>query len=249
MKPIPLVLLVVLVILPIGVFGNRTVLADFSGDPSYNVLIQTSSTQLNPGDHLKIELFITGLGDVESSKLYVVIPDQLPNDGAINFTARKYIYINKTEVRAYYEPKTNSAPGFYHLISKDMYKMVDISEIEGFEESFKGSDLSGASGLILGETRTTDNPAYSAPYTVDITIAENASAGDYKISILYTYGNSGKWYQDERVVDLHVNYIYEREYFKWLIFIGTLIAGLAGLDYIIKMFKHLWNWLKHLVDC
>ncbi len=252
MKLIPLVLLVVsvvLVILPIGVFGNRTVLADFSGDPSYNLLIQTSRTQFNSGDNLKIELFITGLGDVDTSKLYVVIPDQLPNNGTINFTAREYKHTSPSKVKAYYEPQNLSPPSFYHLVSKDMYRMVDISEIEGFEEAFQRADISGASGLMLGEARTTDNPTYFAPYTIDFIIAENAPARDYKISVLYTYGNLGRWYQDEGVVDVHVNYIYEREYFKWLIYLVSFLAAFCGLEYIIKSMKQLWNWLKRLCDC
>jgi len=235
-------------ICPLTGFGNRVELANFSGDPSYTLLIQTSNTQLNPGDPFKIELFITGFGDVELSKLYVNIPEQLPNNGTINFTKRKYEYLNPSKVRASYEPNTTS-PGFYHLISEDIYRMVDINEIEWLEEAFQRTDLIGASGLILGETKTINNPIYSAPYTIDFIIAENASAGDYKIPILYTYGNSDRWYQDERVVDLHVNYIYDSEHFKWLIYSVTFLAGLAGLEYILKSLKQLWNWLKRLCDC
>jgi|GEM_PF-2734464 hypothetical protein len=244
MNFIPLALLVILIILPTDVSGNRTVLADFSGDTSYNILIQTSRTQLNPGDHLRIELFITGLGDVEISKLYVVIPVQLPSNGKINFTDRKYNRISPSEFKSYYESRNFSSNGFYHLISKNTYMMLDISAIEGLEEAFQGTDLSGASGLILGETRTNDNPTYFAPYTIDFIIAENASAGDYKISILYTYGNLNRWYQDEEVINVHINYIYEREYFKWLIYIVTFIAALNLLEHINRLRKRLWNWLS-----
>jgi len=244
MRLIPLVLLIVLVIMPIDVLGNRIVLADFTGDPSYNILTQTSQTQLNPGDRLRIELFITGLGDIESSKIFVTIPDKLPNIETINFTKRKYNHTDSPKFEPYYKTG-HFGTNFYHLIPKDMYMMVDLSSIKGLEEAFQGADLSGPSGLVLGETRTTCDPTYSAPYTIDFITAENASAGDYRVHILYTYGYLGKWYQDEEFVDVHVNHIYEREYFKWIIYIVTFLAAVCGLEYIIKFLICLRSEISH----
>jgi|WetSurSiteA1Bulk_404760.scaffolds.fasta_scaffold32172_1 hypothetical protein len=54
--------------------SNKLSDMSFNGEPSYNILVHTSDPHLDPGDKFKIEIFISGAGDVDLSRISFSIP-------------------------------------------------------------------------------------------------------------------------------------------------------------------------------
>jgi hypothetical protein len=58
----------------------------FNGEPSYNILVHTSDPHLDPGDKFKIEIFISGAGDVDLSRISFSIPQFIVKGGKVKLT-------------------------------------------------------------------------------------------------------------------------------------------------------------------
>ena len=84
MKRIILLLIIFTVIYSLSGFScgqeNSTL---NENEPSYSLLARTSDTQLSAGDDFKIELFISGAGDVELSGISTNIPEQITKNNEV----------------------------------------------------------------------------------------------------------------------------------------------------------------------
>jgi len=190
--------------------------------------LQTSDTTLNAGENFKIELFITGAGDINLSKILVSIPEYIVKDRRVKFTSVDYSLIDSN--KKIFHPSLEiqeEEPSFYMLPSPIMY-MYFGAENENF--SIKPH--------IGGEMIYQLNGTNYAPYTIDFAIANNASAGDRDILISFIYKYGGKWYQDSKTIRLHINHWYEKRF--WQDFLQlTILLGFALT--LLLLLKEIWS--------
>ena len=211
--------------------GNRSNEMNFNGEPQYTIVAQTSDTNVDPGSNFKAELFISGAGDVNLSKISVSIPRYIVKGSKAKLTILNYRIIdpgNRT-VNGELEVK-NIDPQFY-LLLPDIWYMLPSNDNDYFSGEPK----------IFGEsTYIFENGTHYAPYTIEFTVANNATAGDHDIFINYIYKHSNKWFQDTKIIRLHIRPWYERDFARYAFF-ATAIWAIISILYWIK--KYLLPWL------
>lgn len=225
-----------------GVIGSTI---DLSGEPSYSLLIKTSNTQLNPKNNFTFDIFLSGLGNVDFSKLVVSISRDIVKGGKVNYTEIDYDDCTADPINNSKElcGKTISGPvdpSFWTPVSNDYYRTVKNKELQN---EFSGKLVGAATIGELTYALKPDQPQ-RAPFSVSFVIADDAPPGDHNIEIVYTYGNKGKWFQDKQTIKIHVNRFYEKEWFHK---ITTLLAYLSivvlSMQFIIGIKKFV-NWLE-----
>lgn len=210
----------------------------FSGEPQYAIKIQTTNTIVNPGEKFMMELFITGAGDVNVSKILVSIPQYVVRGGRIRLTSLNYNYSlvdpNNMIIHPNLEAQDQS-PNFYLIPPKILYKFVSDKD-DNFLPKPK----------ILGEVYYMLNGTNYAPYTIDFVIANDATPGDQDIFINFIYKNSDRWFQDSKTIRLHINHWYEKSF--WQVFL-QLTALLGFVLTVLLLVKELMPYLKGLKKC
>ncbi len=177
-----------------------------------------------------LKLFISGAGDVNLSRISVFIPQYIVKDGKAKLTILNYRIIdpgNRT-VQGELEVK-NIDPSFY-LLLPDIWYMLGSNNI----------DYLSVEPKIFGEsTYLFENGTHYAPYTIEFTVANNSFAGDHDIFVNYIYKNSNKWFQDSKVIRLHIRPWYERDLARYAFFATAIWAIISILYFIKKLFMAL----------
>jgi hypothetical protein len=194
--------------------GHCSVVTSLDGEPSYSLMLTTSNTQLSSGDNFTIEIRISGMGDVNVSKIVFSIPQYIPNDKIVTLMMMNFTPINDNPSNIHTEPIIlTRPPGFWILIPNVIYDLILIDETA----TFYGDKLSGASPLTLGES--------IAPYMIHFKIADDAPPGDHDISIIYCYkDNNQKWYQDKQTIKIHIKRFYENAWFQVIASVATILG-------------------------
>ncbi|MEI6105346.1 MAG: hypothetical protein WCP70_15540, partial [Methanothrix sp.] len=117
--------------------GNGSSEMSFYGAPQYTIITQTSDTNVDPGSNFKVELFISGAGDVNLSRILVSIPRYIVKDAKAKLTILNYRIIdpgNRT-VQGELEVK-NIDPRFY-LLLPDIWYMLEDSYLLAFKRNLR----------------------------------------------------------------------------------------------------------------
>jgi hypothetical protein len=210
-----------------------TATKSFHGEPQYTLKIQTSDTILNPGGKFKMELGITGVGDVNLSKILVSIPQYIVKGGKIKLTTLNYSWVDPKKNTVHPTPEVQDQEPSFYLILPDIWYML-VAE---------GSNTFSPKPQIFGEASYQLNGTNYAPYTIDFVIANNATAGDRDIFINFIYKYADKWYQDSKTVRLHINHWYEtgfwQTFLQWAALLGFTLTFLLLMKelipYLIKL--------------
>jgi hypothetical protein len=205
----------------------------FSGEPQYLIKIQTSNTIVSPGEKFRMELFITGAGDVNLSKIYVSIPQYIVRGGRIKLTSLNYSFVDPNNMTIHPNIKArDQSPNFYLIPPKILYEFVSDKD-DNFLPTPK----------ILGEVYYTLNGTNYAPYTIDFVIANNATPGDQDLFVSFIYKYSDRWFQDSKTIRLHINNWYQES--LWQIFL-QLAALLGFVLTVLLLVKELMSYLIKL---
>lgn len=208
--------MVIIIINTCSVSGNTP---SFYGEPQYAIKVQTSDTTLDPGTPFKIELFITGAGDVNFSRISISIPDYIITKRIVKFTSLNYTVIDQKNRIIRGNPKIqNEEPSFYVIVPDILY-MLPAENGDNFSPK----------PLTFGEATYQLNGTNYAPYTVDFVVANNATAGDRDISINFIYKYIDKWYQDAKTIRLHINHWYETEFWRTALELGAILGIILSL--------------------
>jgi len=191
-----------------------------------------------------MDLYISGSGDVDFSKLYVSIPDYIPKNRKINLTKINFACTDinpftKTQI-CHGEPITAiETPTFWNWISPYYYRSPYING----NDEFSGLPISGSAPMIVGEGNILDSKGTShAPFSINFTVAEDAPPGDHDISITYSYQNKGKWYEDRQNIKVHINRFYETDKFYSIAAAFTILSFIVLMIQIIKDGKKLMDY-------
>jgi hypothetical protein len=187
----------------------------FNGNPAYAIEIKTKNNHVNRNDDFSIDIYISGAGNVECSKLKVSIPDDIVKDDQCELAQLEYGGINI--------PINNFIPST-NKISLRPSHVIGLSNIYFCPE--------GQSLANIGEI----NFRGQAPFTIKFRIAEDASGGDHNIYINLFYKFNDSWYIEKQNVPIHVNQWYEAELIHWVAICALLIGILASILKITNFF-------------
>lgn len=191
----------------------------FSGIPSYTIITNSDTFVANQEDHISINIFIAGAGDVEANKFEVSIPPYLIKDSV---EEEDFFTINNTYVvdEAHY-------PKYPQKISIWQNKFTKILPDYFFNNNpnFINSTLINTGDLQISKT-------LSAPLTIDFTIADNAPPGDHEITLNLWYKNASQWYNSQSNIKIHIKYWYESDYLQYLVYASI---GIIIIEFIFKL--------------
>ena len=209
----------------------------FYGEPQYAIKALTSDTTLDQGSKFRMELYITGAGDVNLSRIFVSIPKYIVNNGKVKLTELKYIPIDPGNGTYRGKPEINDSmnSSFYLPVDPILYQLPA-----------ERGEIFSPKMLILGEASYLVNETYYAPFTVDFVIAKNATGGDREIYINYIYKYINKWYQDTKIIRVHINHWYETDSWirklQWGAMIGIGLSLLLLIrDFLLRPLIYLWR--------
>jgi hypothetical protein len=114
----------------------------FYGEPQYEIKTQTSDTTLDSGSQFRMELFITGAGDVNFSRIFVSIPQYIVKNEKVKLTKLNYAWIDPKNRTIRGNPEVQEiAPSFYLLVP-DIWYMLPAEK----------SNMYSTMPLVFGET-------------------------------------------------------------------------------------------------
>ncbi len=207
----------------------------FYGEPHYSTLINIGDPHVDGGDKFRIEIFISGAGDVDLSKILIDVPRVVTKNGKVKLTALNYQTIDPDNRTVHGAIDVKDEESRFYLFLPSIWYMLIAED----------GDYLSPKPQIFGESAYIINGTYYAPYTIDFVVNDKASAGDYDIHIDYMYKSSGKWYQDSKIIKLHVNNWYERDYWQTILQLGALLGILLTIVLILKEVWTFFCWDHH----
>lgn len=202
------------------------------GDPTgtYSLIPLVERQSVNPGEDIRIDVYIIGAGKIGDNQLDVIHehPDLITDDyGSI-------------DVRVATKPTNEIVAGDE---AEAQYKTsYDLNETGGkfsfspryfreAKESFeKAGGVGGEQPLAFPISYLDDRHDGKAPIHYELCTADDASSGDYRLMLLFTYKSDGIIHQDRQPVSIHVKSRRERwEPIPMYAIIGGAIVGFLTL--------------------
>ncbi len=194
---------------------------------AYTVIVQNLTPQVDPGDLVEMEAFITGFGKVTRNKLHITwsapevvgpqenliietyepVPESEAVDCPEGVKCLQKVPMSIDENAAEIGVTINLAP-FYFQIAEEKYVP------------------SGGLPMVYGEGKYGSNPAI-APIFVRFKTESGAKSGDYSVAFTLTYEHEGGLLQDHKAAEFHINSRWERN--GNLVTIAGSLTGLLAL--------------------
>lgn len=203
--------------------------------PVYTIVPVLQTPQVNPGDSINIDIYITGAGQMSRNKLYLNYSYENVFQSSVG-TISPGFKVEETEGGTELRSKTElddetelewelgsvgntiGLPDWiFHPIPDKATKTGQFSGIDGAPETYPQR---------LSEVSLKGEP----PLQLTLNTANGASDGDYDVTIVFIYKSGKQIYRDERKVQFHVNNLRE-EYEPT----PTIIAVMAGLAAVISL--------------
>lgn len=214
--------------------NNEICSEDFTKlNPSFSLIVSNKNYELNKGDYLEFEIYITGYGAVtNTTKIYASLPIDLV-DSNTTYGFVKYFYISNIE------------GGKYATLNnlKRAIKPLDVENGFGiFIPSYYYSQVFNVTyncytDSILTENKVKISNEFTAPILIKIKTSETAPEGDNKIDLFFTYSDGKNVYQDKNEVKFHINSPKEQHdilYSVLIILIGAMAVAISSL---------IWNYV------
>jgi hypothetical protein len=187
----------------------------------YSIIPIILESTLNPGDTLKIRVFVTGYGEIKHNKLF------------INHHPTLISKENPGKMRTCIKLGTNEEGKQFALTGKKYIQFWDLEKegaivghfVKGYFLPLPNTITDYGLPQIHGETI----PQGLYPLEIDLNISKECPPGDYLLNFDFTYEDDEDIYQDKNVAKVHVKSWLERH--KVCITIVTI--GLAILGIII----------------
>lgn len=190
---------------------------DYHGNPSYSIITYPKHYAVDKGDTVKVNIHITGVGDVDANKLWISIPPKVVK-GNIELIEYIFDFDKKQPISP---PTSYSLENFFGgSLSEEYFKIV--------KEPF----------ISFGEPLIKVDGKKEAPVAFMFNVSDNAPEGDHEILIILFYKNGTQWYQSQETVEIHVNYWHEEHIIQYAI----IIALLGAIVTVVVSF--IWNFIS-----
>ncbi|MCK5708527.1 MAG: hypothetical protein KAI43_12835 [Candidatus Aureabacteria bacterium] len=208
----------------------------FSQKPgSYNLAIRISKPIVDPGEQLQIEIYISGYGIIEASKLAC-------------YPSLEVFDVNKSIMR-YGLQKVNGEISF----GGQKRKISPIGQIisltggiqkTGWKKSTMFFDASNNEGWQIS---TEVNQKGYAPMSLNLTLKDSARPGPQSIQFIFSYFNGETWISSPETAQFTIRNFYQRHEVKvWIIgAIASIMAILLGFkELLLPLLKR--RYLKYI---
>lgn len=186
-------------------------------EPSLSLAVRNNNPIINKGDTINLEIYISGYGHIANiTKIYVTLPMGLIDD---NTTFGNY-YIQQYNSTEWTSPEYPMTPDM--ATGLGVYLPADL-----FQQTYYTINCSQL--LIFTESQEFASGKFRAPIGMYFKTSKKASDGENKISIILTYSDGKKWYQDKEEVSVHINSWQEEHATLYTILIGFIGAAVIAV--------------------
>lgn len=192
------------------------------GEPAYMLIVHSSDPTKGKGDEYGVEVYISGVGDVEVAKLYVSIPAYIPETIEMDPDGRRLT------VKARILKQEDLHPNSFDLTIPNYL----------FNRKFFNSDPNdlGVEGeRVTWDDRSWEKLHYSPLYFI-FTIANDAPCGDHNIYLHLVYKSCLRWYSNSATVKIHIKRWYEQELIQLFVIIAALASIISGCYALYNIF-------------
>lgn len=238
---------------PRQIGAATTVLPEDGFDPSWEVVARLGTTTLDPGDAVRIELYFSGHGRVDSAKLVFYLHEGLfspvknqhtsPPDEILAKVTKS---IGRGTRSGRLSAQPDSADQEFEFATQEIHELaVDawggthylspgvFLERFASDESTPVKNFTRSASVIgaAGEVSAYNLP----PLLIEATVSPKARAGDHEIPFVLTYKGRSKVATATGSVKLHVRAFWERPAFQILTTIAVVLAGAAAISDLLHL--------------
>ncbi len=217
-------------------------------EPSWEILARVSGTTLDPGSKLRIEVYLSGYGRVDSAKLVVAFPagllqnflvpggsDSHPRDAKVTTRSHSVAFNDAAQ--------SGSGPGppveFPSAETQTFYSnegggglAMDLGfslELFNLGAKFPSPLVAQERSVRLVQTAGEVRLNSSGPVNFDATMSANAHPGDHFIPFVLTYMVDKKVRTSTFTLQLHIRPFWERAWFQYLAAGALVLASAASV--------------------
>jgi len=185
----------------------------------YEIVPRVLTPEINPGDAAGVEIYVTGTGAIQKSKLVIIFPSAITSSD------------NPGELMFSVATKTDNATGKHSAIVGKDFQQVTKCDRYGIHLGLSLAYFLDAPNkavndwtlpMKVGET----TPANQAPIKLTLNTQEDAPAGDYDIQFVLTYLVDDEIETSKEAVSIHVNSWTERHK-TTIVVVGIILAAVA----------------------
>ncbi len=197
----------------------------------YELVARIYDANIDPGDTVVVDIYITGYGRIANSKLALYPPVSVLSDSG---SAVSYGFDYREErvrwggrsaavsERGIMLPTAGTAaepwPGYTHFF--------DVSD--------------DPTPRILTESSQGDDG--TAPYTLSLQLSPQAKSGDYGITLVFTYFNGEAWQTSRVEPRFTIRNVFQRN--ERIISILGVLAAIGSIPPIFQVGYSFWEWLN-----
>lgn len=232
--------------------GSSACIRNTMGEPAYVLIVHSSDPTCCRGDNYKIEVYISGAGNVDyleeysalaAAKLYVSIPAYIPEiikrdpkDERIRLTV-KSIYPEITDIETQIDFKAIHREDFHTNV-------FDLTLPHYFfNRKFRNSNPNdlGIEGerILWNKQWWMEDNYYYAPLSFSFTVAKKAPSGDHNIYLHLVYRDCLRWYSNSATLKIHIKQWYENDGTRFLVMLAAIASITSGLWALCNCFNGL----------
>ncbi|SDY39806.1 hypothetical protein [Hymenobacter psychrophilus] len=212
---------------------NTTARRGENGDKTgkYELIARIYDANIDPGDTVVVDIYITGYGQIANSKLALYPPISILADSG---SAVSYGFDYQQErVRWGGHTTAVSERGIVLPTAGP-----DDEPWPGYTRFFDVSE--DPAPRIVTEASQGDNG--TAPYTLNLRLSSRAKSGDYNVTLVFTYFNGETWQTSRADPKFAVRNVFERN--ERVISILGVLAAIGSIPPIFRVGYSLWEWLS-----
>lgn len=202
-------------------------------DPSYTLIPVLQTPEIDPGDIVEVDFYISAIGDIDKNRLHIVYAydDLFAEDvgflspgvkGGVDESGRQGIIPKEDGDDITWDLSSTgtqiSLPSWFFLdMPSEHTKSGGLAGLEGHAEAYPQK---------VSEVRYGD----FAPLEMKFNTTTEAAPGNYTITIIFSYESNGELFTDREEVQFHINTF--REQYEP---IPTTIAVIAGIAAVLSL--------------
>jgi hypothetical protein len=210
---------------PFGIATRVDIPDDFGA--SWAIAARVRTRTLDPGERVEVEVFLSGVGRPESTKLCGVIPESIfdpeaGGDFSSNIAAVGTFGtdgVSRLEAAAYNPDGRPLSGGVF-----------SITFSKGFTLPVTPAERSPSDYIVAGE----QGAGGSAPALLRWTLPKWAPPGDHAVPLVLTYVTRGQAQTSAYEVLLHIRPWWERPLYQALIVVSTIVLLAAAVRDLIR---------------
>ncbi|NVO85458.1 hypothetical protein [Hymenobacter terrestris] len=198
----------------------------------YELIARIYDANIDPGDTVVVDIYITGYGKIANSKLALYPPVSILDDSG---SAVSYGFdYGQERVRW----GGHTTPISERGIVLPTMESADESG-PGYTRFFDVSDDPTPSIV----TEASEGEGGTAPYTLNMQLSSRAKPGEYKTTLVFTYFNGETWQTSRVDPKFTVRNMFERN--ERVVSILGILAAIGSIPPIFRVGYSIWEWLSN----